>query len=269
MYNSIKQHDEFAHMGSETIAYPSQYETEVVLKDGSRLRLRPIRKEDAEVWVTFVSRLSLHTKYLRFHHMPKGMGIDDATRFCTVDYKDTFALVAEALSEHSWEIVAIGRYYRLPRKRTAEIAFVVADAYIGKGIGTTLIEGLVKAARDNDITTFEADVLAENGEMMLVFKDYGFHVASELEAGVYHVTFSIASTARVDRKEEEKERSSTLISFRSILFPRSVAVIEASRQPGTIGNLLLKYILDGGFSGIVYPVNHIMPPGISFSLYNL
>ena len=115
-------------MDSEIIAYPSQYETEVVLKDGSRLRLRPVREGDAEAWVTFVSRLSLHAKYLRFYNVPKEMGIDDATRFCTVDYKDTFALVAEALREHQWAIVAIGRYYRLPRKRTAEIAFVVADA---------------------------------------------------------------------------------------------------------------------------------------------
>lgn len=242
-------------MGSETIAYPSQYETEALLKDGSRLRLRPIRKEDAEGWVAFVSKLSLRTKYLRFHHVPKEMGIDDALRFCTVDYKDTFALVAEVLRMHRWEIVAIGRYYRLPRKHTAEIAFVVEDAYQGKGIGTKFVDCLSKAARDNGIATFEADVLAENEEMMLVFKNYGFRVASELEAGVYRVTFSIAPTTRVVRKEEERERTSTLASLRSILFPRSVAIIGASRQSSTIGQLLFQCIMQSGFSGVVYPVN--------------
>ncbi len=254
-------------MSGETIAYPSQYETEVILKDGSRLRLRPVRKEDAEAWMAFVSRLSAHTKYLRFHHVPKEMGIDDAMRFCMVDYRDTFALVVEAFREHRWEVVAIGRYYRLPRKHTAEIAFVVADDYQGKGIGTRLVEHLSKVARDNGITAFEADVLAENNEMMLVFKDYGFHVASELEAGVYRVTFPIAPTTRVVRKEEERERSSTLASLHSVLFPRSVAVIGASRQPGTIGNLLLKCLLDGGFSGIVYPVNPNAEAVISVKAY--
>jgi acetyl coenzyme A synthetase (ADP forming)-like protein len=247
--------EEMTHVSTETMAYPSQYETEVVLKDGSRLRLRPIRKEDAEAWVAFVSRLSHHTKYLRFHHVPKEMGIDDATRFCTVDYRDSFALVAETFREHHWEIVAIGRYYRLPKKRTAEIAFVVADDYQGKGIGTTLVEHLSKVARDNGIKVFEADVLAENSEMMLVFRDYGLQVASELEAGVYHVRFPITVTTRVAKKEEERQHSSTLASLHSVLFPRSVAVIGASRQPGTIGNLLLKCVLEGGFSGTAYPVN--------------
>jgi acetyl coenzyme A synthetase (ADP forming)-like protein len=195
-------------------------------------------------------------------------GIEDALHFCTVDYKDTFALVAEAFKEHRWEIVAIGRYYRLPRKHTAEIALVVADAYQGKGIGTGLVEHLSKAARDNNITAFEADVLGENEKMMLVLRDYGFHIASELRAGVYHVTFPIAPTTRVVRKEEERERASTLASLRSILFPRSVAVIGASRQPGTIGNLLLRCILDGGFSGIVYPVNPNAEAVISVKAYS-
>lgn len=242
-------------MANETVAYPSQYETEVVLKDGSRLRLRPIRKEDAEAWVTFIARLSPQTKYLRFHYIPKEMGMDDALRFCTVDYKDTFALVGEAFRDHRWEIVAIGRYYRLPKRHSAEIAFVVADEYQGKGIGTRLVEHLCKVGRDNGIKAFEADVLAENDEMMLVFRDYGFHVASELEAGVYHITFPIAPTTRVVKGEEERERFSTLVSLHSLLFPRSVAVIGASREPGSTGNLLLKCILEAGFSGTVYPVN--------------
>lgn len=51
--------------------YPSQYETEVTLKDGLRILLRPIRQEDTERWLAFVNKLSLDTKYLRFHHVLK------------------------------------------------------------------------------------------------------------------------------------------------------------------------------------------------------
>ena len=77
------------------MAYPSQYETEVLLKDGSRILLRPIRLDDIERWLAFVNGLSRHTKYLRFHHVPKVMGREDAVRFCTVDYTNTFAFVAD------------------------------------------------------------------------------------------------------------------------------------------------------------------------------
>jgi len=235
-------------------AYPAQYETEVLLKDGSRILLRPIRKDDVERWLDFISKLSHRTKYLRFHSVPK-LGREDAVRFCSVDYDNAFAFVAEVLRDRRRDIIAIGRYYRIPNKPIAEVAFVIEDAYQGKGIGTKLVEWLANAARDNGITTFEASVLAENKEMMTVFKDYGFHVTSEFEAGEYRVTFPIARTKQVTKKEEERERMATVASLRSLLYPRSVAIIGASREPDTIGQLLFQCIMQNGFSGVVYPVN--------------
>jgi acetyl coenzyme A synthetase (ADP forming)-like protein len=235
--------------------YPSQDETEVLLRDGSSILLRPIRADDAESWLTFVSRLSPYTKYLRFHYMTREMDIDDAIRFCTVDYNNTFAFVAEVLKEPKRQIVGAGRYYRLPRRHSAEVDFVVEDAYQKKGIGTSLLEQLANAARRSGITVFEADVLTENKQMIDVFRSYGFHISSELRAGIYHVAFPIIPTLRVEKKEEERERISTLASLRSLLRPRSVALIGASRHPGTIGYLLLQCMTQSHFSGKVYPVN--------------
>jgi len=243
-------------MSGEIIpAYPLEYETEVVLRDGSIIIMRPVKKDDTELWLAFLSRLSPHTKYLRFHQVPKQMEMEDAIRFCTVNYTNTFAIVAEIIKEQHRDIVAIGRYYRLPDKRSAEVAFVVEDTYQGKGIGFKLMESLVNVARDNGITTFEADVLAGNEDMMNVFRDYGFHVTSKLEVDVYHVTFPIAPTATVTKKEIERERISTIASINSILYPRAVAVIGASRHPGTIGHMVMHCLLQSSFSGIVYPVN--------------
>jgi len=253
--------------GSKAV-YPSQYETKVLLRDGSSILLRPIREDDAERCLAFIGRLSPHTKYLRFHHMPKETGLDDTVRFCTVDYDNTFALVAEVLREPNTEIVAIGRYYRLPKKHLAEVDFAVEDAYQDRGIGTSLIQHLANAARENGITSFEADVLAENKRMMDVFKDYGFHISNELEAGIYHVSFPIARSPGVEKKEEERERTSTLASLRFLLSPRSVALIGASRYPGTIGYLLLKCLTSSGFSGQVYPVNPNVDSLMSLKTYH-
>ena len=57
--------------GKADTGYPSHYETEALLKDGSRMGLRPITKEDTDSWLAFVSRLSTRTKYLRFHSLPE------------------------------------------------------------------------------------------------------------------------------------------------------------------------------------------------------
>ncbi|OGP55798.1 MAG: hypothetical protein A2Y65_01745 [Deltaproteobacteria bacterium RBG_13_52_11] len=240
--------------GQGDAVYPAQYETEALLKDGSKLFLRPIKRDDVERWLDFISRLSHRTMYLRFYSVPK-LAREDAVRFCSVDYNHAFAFVAEMLRDQRREIIAIGRYYRIPNKRSAEVAFVIEDAYQGKGIGTKLMEWLANVARDNGITTFEAAVLAQNREMMNVFKDYGFHVTSEYEDHAYRVTFPIARTKLVAKKEEERERVATVASMRSLLYPRSVAVIGASRDPSTIGQLLFRCIMQSGFSGVVYPVN--------------
>lgn len=167
----------------------SKFRREEILRDGYRVLLRPIEKSDVPLWLGFISRLSTHSLYLRFHYIPKGMTEEDALHYCTVDYKNSFAYVAEVGYGKDRKIIAITRYYRLPNKRSAEVAFAIEDAYQNIGLGTKLIQGLADVARENDITVFEADVLGENRQMMIAFKDYGFHITSSMEGGVYHVTF--------------------------------------------------------------------------------
>jgi len=237
------------------VAYPSQFETEVVLNDGSAMVLRPIKIEDAERYLAFLERLGTDSRYLWLNHLPEQVTPEDALRFCTVDYKNSFALVGEVLKQKTREIVAVGRYYRLPRKNSAEVAIVIDDNYRRKGIGTRLIECLVNAARDNGITTFEADVSAKNGDIIALLKGYGYHIARQLESDSFHVAFPIAPTQHVMHREEERDRVATIASIRHLLCPKSVALIGASRYQGTIGNIMLRCMLQGGYSGTVYPVN--------------
>jgi acetyl coenzyme A synthetase (ADP forming)-like protein len=233
----------------------SRYRTEVVLRDGSRILLRPIERDDVQLWLAFISRLSDHAKYLRFHNVPKEMTEEDAIRYCTVDYSNTFAYVAEMGQGVKRKIIAIARYYRLPTRPSAEVAFAIDDSNQLRGLGTKLMQALVDVARENGITSFEASVLSVNQKMMEVFRDYGFYISCELEDGVYYVTFPIKPTRRVDAKVAGRDSVATVASLRPILSPKSVAIIGAARSPGTIGNLLMRCILQNGFSGIVYPVN--------------
>ncbi|HEX76212.1 MAG TPA: GNAT family N-acetyltransferase [Dehalococcoidia bacterium] len=240
-------------MNIETNSYPIHYETDAVLKDGSSILLRPIKREDTQLWLDFIGRLNPRTKYLHFQHMPY-LGDEDAVRACSVDYNNTLALVAELMKDEHRAIVGIGRYYRLPDHRSAEVTFITEDAHQGKGIATRLLGWLANIARDKGIDMFETDVIAEENQLAF-FRDYGFHIASSVESGVHHVIFPIAKTRRVIKKDEERESSSTIASLQYILSPRSVAVIGASRDPNSIGNVLFRCILQFGFSGTIYPVN--------------
>ena len=84
----------------------SRYRREEILRDGYRVLLRPIEKSDVPLWLAFISRLSEHTLYLRFHNIPKQMTEEDALRYCTVDYKHSFAYVAELGQGKDRKIIA-------------------------------------------------------------------------------------------------------------------------------------------------------------------
>src|SRR5690606_5643293 len=74
-----------------------------------------------------------------------------------------------------------------------------------------------------------------------------------------------ASARRVDgawmtktqrsRKPSEPARSDVHASLDKLFRPRSVAVIGASRRPGSIGWQVLHNLITGGFEGKVFPVN--------------
>ncbi len=105
------------------------------------------------------------------------------------------------------------------------------------------------------IRCFEAEVLAENPNMMRVFLDSGFQIDRQLEYGVYRVVFNISPSPIAEEKSAERERIATIASLRAFLNPSSIAVIGASHQEGSIGNIIFRNILHQGFKGAVYPVN--------------
>ena len=223
-----------------------KYRTAVILRDGSSLHLRPIELDDEESLLALFYRLSPHTIYLRFHHVFTQMSREEAIRFCTVDYDNTFALVATIGEDTERRIIAVGRYARLPERDTAEVAFVVEDAYQGKGIGTHLLERLASIAGEKGIRLFQAEVLAENVEMMRVLKDSGFQVAQELERGIYRVILPVAPTPMVEERSAEREQAATVAREDEMqgvtiqqMVPGGVEVIVGVTQDPSFGPLIL------------------------------
>ena len=115
---------------------PPHWEADVVVADGGTVHLRPIEASDADAIVTFHGGLSPRTRYLRYFSAYPRIPDRDLRRFTQVDHHDRVALVAW-LGE---EIIAVGRYEREAGTDEAEVAFVVADAHQGRGIGSSSTE---------------------------------------------------------------------------------------------------------------------------------
>jgi RimJ/RimL family protein N-acetyltransferase len=171
--------------------YPARYETDVVLRNGSTLRLRPVRFSDKAGLLAFHQKLSPESLRYRFFGNPRND--PEGAHLAVVDYENRFALVAETPEG----IVAVGSFDRNPvHAERAEAAFTILDRLQGQGIGTSLLERLAAIAREKGISSFEADVLPANQRMLDVFLHSGFEMTRSLEAGVIRVVLSILPTAR-------------------------------------------------------------------------
>jgi RimJ/RimL family protein N-acetyltransferase len=152
---------------TETAGYPRELERDVVLRDGSRVRIRPIRPDDEPRLHALYGRLSEHTAYQRFFTVLKRLPPDWAHFFANVDYRRRLALVAEADVEGRPELIGVGRYESSAGKDDVpELAFVVEDAWQGKGLGNVLIREVVEAGVARGFRRFRAYVLAHNPRML-------------------------------------------------------------------------------------------------------
>jgi acetyl coenzyme A synthetase (ADP forming)-like protein len=233
------------------LSYPVEFESDVVLRDGSTLRLRPVRPEDAPALLQFFEALSPESLYFRFMSVPKIDG-HRVQALANVDYDKEFALVGESRRG----IVALAGFYRLAAAPDrAEVAFAIADQFQGRGIGTRLLERLADIARSKGVRVFNAYVLGENRKMMEVFVDSGYAVKRHVEGGVYHVVLSLEPTAEYEQRSAERSVHAATASMKAFFEPRGVAVVGANRTRGKIGSETLHNIKASGFRGGIYPVN--------------
>ncbi|HEY0452829.1 GNAT family N-acetyltransferase [Actinophytocola sp.] len=231
--------------------YPKWWEADLVLSDGGTVHLRPIVPSDADALLAFHSRMSQRTRYLRYFGAYPQIPPRDLERFTTVDHHDRVAFVAKLGDD----IVAVARYERIDGGPSAEVAFVVEDKHQNRGLGPILLEHLAAAARESDIRTFVAEVLAENGAMLGVFRAAGYQLAREMEDGVFHLEFAIDPTEKSVAVARSREQAAEARSVHNLLHPRSVALIGASADPEKIGYAVLGNLLRADFAGPVFPVN--------------
>jgi acetyl coenzyme A synthetase (ADP forming)-like protein len=232
--------------------YPSEFELDVALSDGGGARVRPIKPDDGPLLVEFFETMGTESRYFRFFRIKETLDPREVDFFTHVDYSDRMAMIAL----HEGKMIGLASYDReASDPTTAEVAFAVADAHQGRGIGTLLLQLLTTHARAHSIERFRAFVLPENRQMMRLFRNSGYDLTRTIEEGVFTVDFPVAESEGLLQVEWEREKRAVAASILPLFFPRSVAVIGASTNPDSIGGRLFHNILFEGFTGPLYPVN--------------
>ncbi len=240
-------------MTAAAAPYPSGRETDVVLRDGSTVHVRPIRPDDEARLLELLRGLSEEARAQRFFGTTSDSALAAyAARAVVVDYVRRFGLIAIAGAAE--RIVGHG-CYDASADGQAEVAFTVADEYQGHGLGTILLGHLAEIAALHGIRVFEAFVLPDNRQMADVFASAGFPVHTEFTGYELRVSFPTSLTDEALDRFNRRDQIAAVNALTAFFAPRGVAVIGASRRRGTIGGELFHNLLTYGFAGPVYPVN--------------
>lgn len=224
---------------------------DVVLRDGSTIRIRVMTPEDEAGLCSLLTSLSEESRWLRFYCAQNSAGLA-AEAHREVNLDRAFGLIASSGAD---ERVVGHAFYVVIDERRAEVAFTIANDFQGRGLGTILLCQLADVAAANGIKVFEAEVVASNHAMLHVFRESGFPIEVNATAGQLHVVFPTSFTDEARKQFERRESIAAVNALKLFFEPRAVAVIGASRQRGTIGGEIFHNLLSFGFNGSVYPIN--------------
>jgi GNAT superfamily N-acetyltransferase len=183
------------------------------LRDGTWVTTRAIRPDDAPRLQAFHARLSPQSIYLRWLSAHPVLSDDEAQTLSRVDYHERMAFVATRpaaqtpaapppATQHppdDEEIIGVARYAAAPAEGpgAAEAAVVVADDLQQHGLGTLLLGRLLAYARTQAITTWVAEINAQNARMLRFIQRGGLPTTKRLDSGSFQVRIDISPVRRV------------------------------------------------------------------------
>jgi len=233
-------------------AYPPRYASDIVLRDGSTIRLRPLSPQDENGLVALHRRLSDQDAHFRFFGPAAAVTVERLRELCRAALPDSFGLAGELRGR----VVAVAHWFRSPASANqAEVAFVTDEALRGRGIGTRMLERLADIAREHGIDRFEAEVQGANHSMIDVFLKSGFEVERRGELGVLHLGFSIAPTPSFEEKAAERSRLAASASMKRFFAPSSIAVVGAGPTRGRLGAEIFHNLQSDGYQGVLYAIH--------------
>ncbi|MFF3201057.1 GNAT family N-acetyltransferase [Streptomyces sp. NPDC002962] len=231
-----------------------------LLADGTTVCIRPALPGDHEQLQGFYEEMSPENLRLRFFAASRRSAAMAADRACAPAHPGYRALVAET----DGRVIGLAEYDTGGEtggetgggeKGGAEISIAVADGLHHRGVGTLLVEHLVSAARAEGITTFTADALSENHEVLRLFADLGLRTSRRFEGPEVRCIIRLDQDDAYLTAVEARGRAADVASLIPLLRPDAVAVVGAGRTPGSVGRAIVHHLHTGGFTRRLFAVN--------------
>lgn len=144
------------------------------LKDGTRVLIRPIHKEDAAIERAFIKRLSPESRRLRFLGQISEPSEALIRSLTDIDYRRDMAFVALVHRDGEKREIGVARYSTSVDGKNCECAVTVGDEWRQRGLGTLLMQRLIEVARSRGVRSMMSIDEADNTGMRDLARFLGF-----------------------------------------------------------------------------------------------
>ncbi len=147
--------------------------SKLTLKDTSCL-LRPLTPSDERHLQEFFYSHNKQTLLMRYNSCSTRMSRENAAGLVAIDQSTDLALCIIDKHEETENIQAVGRYYFINRKNSAELAFVVRETQQHKGMASLLLKTMIDVATKRKLTSLIAYTKVDNIAMKEVLRHFDF-----------------------------------------------------------------------------------------------
>jgi acetyltransferase len=163
--------------------YPRELEECVVLRDGAKITIRPIRPEDEPAHRAFLASLTDDDLRLRFFGVVRReFDHKDLAGFTQIDYDREMAFIAQRWGDKGEpETIGVSRTITRPDNSEAEFAIVVRSDLKGMGLGSMLFEKSIDYTRERGTTRLVGQTMMENQGMQGLARKFGFTISTDPE----------------------------------------------------------------------------------------
>jgi len=152
-------------------------ERHVVLLDGAKVLLRPLKAEDAALYPDFLTDVTRDDLRLRFFAAMRELAPEMIDKL--VHYDPARAMAFIAIEEATGKMLGVVRLHDDADGRNAEFAILVRSHLKGHGLGWLMMKHMIAAAKEKGLKTIHGQVLSENRTMLLMCTELGFHAADD------------------------------------------------------------------------------------------
>jgi GNAT superfamily N-acetyltransferase len=169
-----------------------QWQRHLVLGDGWRIFVRPIRPDDDLLIRDLLVHDSKEDLRLRFFDSIKEFSHQFVAKLTQLDYARAMAFVA--IDEAGSEMLGVVWLYCDSIHEAGEYAILLRSNLKGRGLGWALMQLIIEYAKSEGLSRIDGQILQENSVMLKMCRELGFKIKTDAsDGGVCDVSLALGS----------------------------------------------------------------------------